>query len=359
MVTKRRFWITAAAAVLIILVMIIGAWIKFLYTPLITEPNGIKYTVRQGSSMRTVINELSALNILKNPRFFKILVNIKHVSNRLKAGEYFFAKGTTSPKLLHQITTGTGIVYYTFMIVPGWTFQDIRTALLKNENVHHTIQNMSDDDVMKKLGHFNVKPEGEFFPDTYFFTKGTDDSLLLKRAFTAMEKKLNKAWQNRETDLPFKTPYEALIAASIIEKEFYFKEELPKIAGVLVNRLRKNMLLQFDPTVIYGIGPSFDGKIRRSDLLSSNPFNTYVHKGLPPTPISMPSFSAIDAILHPMKHDYYYFVAQEIGSHLFSKQLQDHYQAVEQIKKMHWFFNRPLIRSYLLNMFAQRKELND
>jgi len=352
MVTKR-LGIIVVTMLLATVFLILGVWFKFIYTSLITDEHGMKYTVREGTSIRAVIDDLHALKILKYPELFKLLVSMEGVAHELKAGEYFFPKGTTPLRLLHQITSGTGIIYYSFMIVPGWTFKDLRAAILRDSHLKHTIQNLSDAEIMQRLGHPDFKPEGEFYPDTYFFVEGSEDIHLLKRAFNAMQKRLNASWEHREADLPFKSAYQALIAASIIEKEFYLHEELPKIAGVLVNRLNKDMLLQFDPTVIYGVG-RFDGKIRRSDLLSNNPYNTYVHKGLPPTPISMPSLAAIEAVMHPMHHDYYYFVAQSMGSHQFSKELNEHYKAVEEVKKSKQFFNFSLARYYLLKMLSQQ-----
>jgi len=353
-VQNRRFWTIVSTILLIILIGVIGVWLKFLYTPLVTDEHGLKYTVREGTSIRAVINDLYVLNVVKHPSLFKFLVYIKGVAHQLKAGEYLFSKGSTPPKMLQQIITGAGMVNYTFMIVPGTTFREVRNNLLQNEHLKHTIDKLSDTELMSRLGQPNLKPEGEFFPDTYFCIEGTEDIAILKRAFKAMQHKLDIAWQHRDSGLPFKTSYEALIAASIIEKEFYIKEELPKIAGVLVNRLRSGMLLQFDPTVIYGVGESYDGKIHRADLLSNNPYNTYVHKGLPPTPISMPSLASIEAMLHPMKHDYYYFVAQSIGVHQFSKQLAEHNKAVANAREMHWFFNYSLARYYLLKLFSQK-----
>lgn len=354
MVIKHRPQTIALTVLLIIVIGIAGSWIKFLYTPLITDEHGMKYTVRAGTSIRAVIDDLYVQNVVKHPLWFKLLVRIKGVSHELKAGEYLFPKGTTPSKMLHQIVTGSGMVYYTYTIVPGWTFKDVRNALLHNSALRHTVQNMSNADVMQKLGHPELKPEGEFYPDTYYFVENSDDFLLLKRAFKAMQEKLDKAWQHRDPGLPFKTPYEALIGASIIEKEAFIEDELPKIAGVMVNRLRKGMLLQFDPTVIYGAGARYDGKIRRADLVANNPYNTYVHKGLTPTPISMPGAAAIDAIMHPMKHDYYYFVAQSSGSTQFTKQLSEHYKAVAVARSTKWFFNSALARYYLLNLLSQK-----
>ncbi len=352
MVTKRRFWFIAFYTFLIILIGLSCAWLKFLFSPLVTNDSGVKYLVHEGSSTQTVIDDLTKRNIIEQPLFFKLFVHLKGASHKLKAGEYLFPKGTTPSSLLEQITTGKGLVYYTFTIIPGWNFKDVKKVLSNNENLKHTIQNLSDEEIMTRLGYPQLNPEGEFFPDTYFFVHGTDDIVLLKRAFKTMQNKLDKAWQNRDSALPFNSEYDALIAASIIEKEYYHRQELPKIAGVLVNRLKKNMLLQFDPTVIYGVG-RFDGKITRADLLSDNPYNTYKHRGLPPTPISMPSIASIHAILHPMRHDFYYFVAQgNTGSHKFSQHLVDHNKAVLEANKSKWFFNFTLLRNYLLNFLG-------
>ncbi len=297
--------------------------------------------------MHTVIDDLSNQQIVTHPFLFKMLVNFKNNSHQLKAGQYLFRKGTSESHILYQITTGTGLAYHTFTIVPGWNFKELRAALSHDPYLHQTIQSLSDDNIMKKLGA-NFKPEGLFYPDTYYFMDGADDMFILNRSYNAMQKKLNNAWKTRDPELPFKTPYEALIAASIIEKEAYVEQELPKIAGVMINRLKKDMLLQFDPTVIYGVGDKYTGSIRRSDLQANNPYNTYVHKGLPPTPIAMPSMAAITAILHPMQHDYYYFVADSTGNSTFSGELNDHNKAVETARKNRWFFNFSLTKYYLL-----------
>lgn len=351
---NRRPWTIVLSVLLFIVVCCAIAWLKFLYTPLITDEPGMRYTVREGASLHSVIDDLTLQHVVTHPFLFKLLVRIKGVEYELKAGGYLFPKGTTPPKMLHQITTGTGIIYYTFTIIPGSTFKDVRNALQRNPNLNHTLSNMIDAEVMRRLDHPELQPEGEFFPDTYFFSKGSDDIALLKRAFKLMQDKLNMAWQHRAPGLPFKTPYEALIGASIIEKEAYLETELPKMAGVMVNRLRKNMLLQFDPTVIYGLGERYDGKIHKTDLATDTPYNTYKHKGLTPTPISMPSLLAINAIMHPASHDYYYFVAQRDGSSQFTQHLSEHNEAVAQVRSTKWFFNTALARYYLLKLFSQK-----
>jgi UPF0755 protein len=187
---------------------------------------------------------------------------------------------------------------------------------------------MTDKDLMLLLGDGNRSPEGLFMPETYYFSRGDSDLTILKRAHQLMQQKLNTAWNSRAADLPYQDAYQALIAASLIEKEAYLAKEQPIISGVLVNRLRKNMLLQFDPTIIYGLGSAYQGKIFKKDLTTDTPYNTYLHRGLPPTPIASPGITAITAAVHPAQHNYFYFVAVGDGSHQFTTNLQDHHQAV-------------------------------
>ncbi|HEX2549885.1 MAG TPA: endolytic transglycosylase MltG [Gammaproteobacteria bacterium] len=323
-------------------------WIKFLYTPLVNH-SGYRFTVPAGASMKTVVNDLYDKGIIKNYIFFSTLVRLRGDSHSLKAGEYFFPEGTTPSKMLNQMVTGTGIVYRAFTIVPGWNFKDLSDALFKNTSIRHQLPHMTHQDLMKVLGRPDLDPEGQFFPDTYFFAEGTYDIVILKRSFKAMQTKLNTAWLTRDVGLPYQTPNEALIAASLIEKEAYLAEEQPRIAGVLMNRLQKDMLLQFDPTVIYGMGMRYNGTITKEDLLENTPYNTYVHKGLPPTPIAMPSLGAIIAALHPELNNYLYFVARGDGSHQFSETLSDHNDAVMDARKP-WFFNEDLLSRRLFKL---------
>lgn len=332
--------------VLLILITIVGSWFKFLYFPVITDEQGYHYRVRSGTSIGAVVDDLYTKNIITNRFYFKCLIRLRGNGEDLKAGEYLFPKGSSPSSILNQLVTGSGIIYQVFTIVPGWNFKELSEALLQDDNFIHTLGNLSDRDLMNQLGRPNVLPEGQFFPDTYYFLQGSDDIALLKRAFKAMQDKLKSAWRDRAVGLPYKNAYEALIAASLIEKEVYLKEERPIIAGVLVNRLRRDMLLQFDPTVIYGKGSTFNGKIRKEDLLENTPYNTYVHRGLPPSPISMPSMESLIAALHPVSHDYLYFVARGDGSHQFSKTLDEHHAAVMLLKKINnGFFNEELIKN--------------
>lgn len=346
--TQKRIAIGLIITLVLVSIVMALSWFRFLYSPIITSEAGYKYTVRPGESIKTVINDLYFKNIVHNRSFLYFLVRWRGDGHELKAGEYFFAKGTTPTKMLNQLVTGKGLFYHAFTIIPGWNFKDLREAILKEPNLRHTIQNMNDSEIMILLGNSTPVPEGQFLPDTYYFAGGVSDVVVLKHAFKAMQSKLNTAWEERTVNLPYKNTNEVLIAASLIEKEAYLNDERPIIAGVLVNRLQKDMLLQVDPTVIYGMGSRYEGKIHREDLLENTPYNTYVHKGLPPAPIAMPSSESIMAVVHPAKNDYLYYVARGDGSHQFSITYTDHQTLVNEANKLNeGFFNTELLRYHL------------
>jgi len=310
------------------LVFLIGLWIYVaLFTTTISQPNGMVYNLRPGLGKKTFIAEVYEQNIIHHPWLMTAYISF-FPNDQLKAGEYLFPNGSSPASIWRQVTTGSGMVRYAFTIIPGWTFVQLKQSLAQIPILKHSIQGMDDKTIMQKLGAPTVAPEGEFFPDTYYYTRGMNDFNLLKRAYSRMQKKLALEWQTRDPNVYFKTPYDALIAASIIEKEAYLPSERPIIAGVLINRLKNDMLLQFDPTVIYGMGENYQGKIHKSDLIADTPYNTYVHKGLPPTPIAMPSLSSMNAVLHPQQNTYFYFVARGDGSHQFSQTLVEHNAAV-------------------------------
>lgn len=353
MAAKPNALVTIIATTsLILLISILGMWINFRFFSLVTDEHGYKYTVRQGASMGSVVDELSLQNVIKHPVLFKLLVHIKNNAHELKSGEYLFPKGASASKILEQITTGTGILYHTFTIIPGWNFTELRKALSQTAELNHNTSHLSDDDIMHLLGPTGLKPEGEFYPDTYYFSQGDTDLALLKRAYHAMQEKLNTLWEHRDPQVPYKTSYDALIVASLIEKEAHVELDRPLIAGVIVNRLKKDMLLQIDPTVIYGMGLRYNGVIHKTDLLENTPYNTYVRKGLPPTPIAIPGFTSLDAAMHPAKHEFYYFVVKGPyeTSHQFSKTLEEHDRAIAESNKRSWFFNTNLLQNHLLNV---------
>lgn len=328
------------------------AWIQFLRTPIVLKDEGVRYEVRADQSLHAVIHDLYLLDVIKHQYFFDLLTWLRGDQRDLKAGEYLFPKGTTANSLLNQITSGSGVILHSFTIVAGWGFVHLRHALDSDPNLRHDSEKLSDAALMDRLGQPDLKPEGEFFPDTYYFVRGTSDLVILQRSFDLMQKKLADAWAHRELDLPYQSPMEALTVASLIEKETSIPHERQMISGVIVNRLRRNMLLQIDPTVIYAAGSHFHGIIHRSDLLRKSPYNTYVTKGLPPTPIGIPGETSIYAALHPQHNDYLYFVAKNYdmnGSHRFSVNWQEHSQAVKRAKHNTSrldYFNNALIQHY-------------
>lgn len=303
----------------------------FLFMPTISQKEGAIYYLSPGVSKRSVITQLYQQGVIAHPTLFSIYVFFTPQS-KLKSGEYFFSHGRNFISIWHQITTGTGFYYRPFILVPGWTFNEFERALQKNPWIKKTIQPNDKEKIMQRLGFANFSPEGMLFPDTYFFTRGESDVDLMTRATKLMQKKLTAVWNQRDEHLPYQTPYEVLIAASMIEKEAFLNKERPLIASVLVNRLKNNIPLQIDATVIYALGDQYDGKIYKKDLHTSSPYNTYMNKGLPPTPIAFPSLASISAVCHPEVTDYYYYVAKGDGSHQFSKTFNEHESAVQEVK---------------------------
>jgi len=297
----------------------------------LTEPDTIIFS--RGSSVRTLANQLIDKGFLKNKNYFLIWGKLNRQETRLQAGEYVITPGSTLAGLLNNMVAGN-VVQHEITLIEGFTFQQILEIIQHNPVVTVELNNLSSEEIMKRLGHEGEHPEGRFYPDTYYISRGITDTELLNRAYHVMQQILQEEWQQREENLPFKSPYEALILASIVEKESAVAEERPLIAGLFINRLRKRMRLQTDPTVIYGI-ENYDGNIRFRDLRKDTPYNTYTRYGLPPTPIALPGREAIHATLHPDKTNYLYFVAYGDGSgrHVFSTNLKDHEKAVDQYQR--------------------------
>jgi UPF0755 protein len=297
----------------------------------ITEPEAIVFS--RGSSIRTLAKQLNSRGLLENINYFLIWGKLNRQETRLQAGEYTILPGSTLAKLLSDMVTGN-VVQYNITLIEGHTFRQILEIIQQSPILTKKLVDLSDDEIMEKLGHKGEHPEGRFYPDTYYISRGVTDIELLNRAYRSMQEILQQEWQQREENLPYKDAYEALIMASIVEKESAVAEERPLIAGLFVNRLRKKMRLQTDPTVIYGI-KNYDGNIRFRDLRKDTPYNTYTRHGLPPTPIALPGREAIHATLHPDKTEYLYFVAYGDGSgkHVFSTNLKDHEKAVDKYQR--------------------------
>lgn len=291
------------------------------------EPGPETFVVKPGMSLKAFARELTRRGVLHESQSFVLLASVLGQGRGLKAGEYLFEPGISARGILAQVVAGR-VVRYPVVLVEGWTFRQFLQALARTEKLTQTLTGLSPAQVMTALGHPEQHPEGRFFPDTYHFTSGDSDRTILVRAYQRMQERLELEWSARAPDLPVRTPYEALILASIVEKETGKPDERPLIAGVFTNRLRRGMRLQTDPTVIYGLGERFDGNLRRRDLERDNPYNTYTRAGLPPTPIAMPGAEALRAVMHPAETRAIYFVSRGDGSHVFSETLTEHNAAV-------------------------------
>ena len=287
----------------------------------------VSYTIKPGMNLKIIGEDLVQQGILEHPYYLILEGRLQGSESRLKAGEYLLHSGTTQRQLLEQFEAGK-VVQHSLALIEGWSYKQIIQAVNDNEVLIKTLPDTDSNTVMAALGYPKVHPEGRFFPDTYHFPSGMTDVEFLLRAYERMLEILDEEWQQRAEGLPYTTADQALIMASIIEKETAVASERAAIAGVFVRRLQKGMKLQTDPTVIYAMGENYNGNIRRKDLKTDSPYNTYVVAGLPPTPIALPGVEAIHAALHPEQGETLYFVAKGDGSHYFSKTLKEHNRAV-------------------------------
>jgi len=292
------------------------------------------YRIERGDNLSNFTQQLKISGLVTETWSFQLWARMKGDARRIKAGEYRFAADSSLADALQQLVDGS-VVKRSITFIEGWTFYDVRAALQRNPYLTQTLDGTDDARVMHELGRPQEHPEGRFFPDTYVFNGGATDLSILQQAYQRMRRILADEWAERATDVPVKDSYQALILASIIEKETGRAEERARIGGVLCNRLKGNMRLQVDPTVIYGLGREFDGNLTRKHLLADNPYNTYTRAGLPPTPIAMPGIDAIRAALHPESTEALYFVARGDGSHEFSKTLRAHQLAVRKYQLKH------------------------
>ncbi len=296
-----------------------------------TSPRDIaSFEIKKGSTIRTVAKQLKNKNIIQSASLFTLLAKLNKQDTKIKAGEYALKAGLTPGQILDKFTQGTSINYQT-QILEGKQFKDIVKTIRGDEHLLQTLSKADYENIMQKLktDYKNLKPEGLFYPDTYNYPRGTTDLQFLQRSHDAMVKYIQQKWKNRKPFKGINTPYDALILASIVEKETGHPEDRNKIARVFLNRLQKDMLLQTDPTVIYGMGDKYQGNIRKKDLKADTPYNTYTRKGLPPTPIATPSKASIDAVFDPADGDMLYFVAKgNDGTSHFSKTYAEHKRAV-------------------------------
>jgi UPF0755 protein len=287
--------------------------------------------VPKGTTPTRTFYRLEANGVIKDAFWLRVYWRFNLAKQPLHSGEYRLQPGMTVEGLIDLWKRGE-MVQYSLTLVEGWNFRQVRAALAKEEKLDHSLNGLSDSQVMDKLGHTGIFPEGRFFPDTYRYVRGMSDIELLKTAYDRLDEVLAKEWEQRSSDVPYTEPYQALIMASLVEKETGVPQERGQIAGVFVRRMAIGMLLQTDPTVIYGLGDRYSGKLTRAHLKESTPYNTYMNAGLPPTPISMVGREAIHAALNPVEGNSLYFVARGDGTHVFSDDLDGHNNAVKEFQ---------------------------
>jgi len=322
---RRSLWLLGALALL----LAVGASLWRAWTFEMLRPSAatsvVRIEVHAGDGLRAILQRLQQQGALRHARLVEWYLRLHGVHARVQAGTYEIAPHASASAVLDELMAGR-VVLESLTVVEGWTFDQMRAALDAHPAVQHTLRGQTDAQIMAALGHLGQPAEGQFFPDTYRFAAGTSDRRILHLAYDRMRAELARAWNARAPDLPLASPEQALVLASIVEKETGRADERPMVAAVFVNRLRAGMRLQSDPTVIYGLGQQYDGSIHSRDLATDTPYNSYTRGGLPPTPIALPGAASLQAVLHPAASDALYFVAvgDGSGSHRFSATLAEH-----------------------------------
>lgn len=327
-----RLALRLVSLVILILAALAGWLAWFAFTPASLVKSPLEFEIRPGTGLRGAAADIAKAGVEFPSWQFSWLGRFTGKAGDLKAGSYEIHEGVTPWDLLKKITRGD-VTQAEIVFIEGKTFRDMRAALDANPNLRHDSRGLSDAEVLLRIGASEAHPEGLFFPDTYLFAKQSSDLDVLRRAYRVMQRRLAVEWENRDPTVPYSTPYQALIMASIVEKETGRPADRPFVASVFTNRLRRGMLLQTDPTVIYGLGEEFDGNLRKRDLVTDNEYNTYTRPGLPPTPISMPGQASLHLVLHPPESDKLYFVARGDGTTVFSRTLEEHNRAVARYQK--------------------------
>lgn len=342
---KSRIWGRSLLLGLILTLVIVGLAFGFGYNwyngSMNLPEQGKTYLLDRGETLGHLSARLGADGVLEHPRLLRLYARLTD-SAQVQAGEYFIAPKTSPRQLLAMLRRGE-VVLHQVTFVEGWTYRQALAELHRHNNIEPLLEDKSADQQLKLLDLGLEHPEGWFFPDTYHYASGTSDVEILRRAHNKMRSLLDVLWEARELGLPYETPYQALTMASIVERETGAPWEREQIAGVFVRRLQKGMRLQTDPTVIYGMGDAYQGKIGRADLRRPTPYNTYTISGLPPTPIALPGAEALKASLNPAEGDTFYFVARGDGTHVFSQTLAEHNKAVReyQIKRRQDYRSAP------------------
>ena len=328
---NRLMLIAATAVMLLVAVVGAGVWQanRFMSTEVSVPDNGIEFDIASGSSFAAVTQQLVELGVIESDHWLRLYGRWSGVANAVQAGHYLISPGATPASLMEQFASGA-VRLFSFTIIEGWNHRELLDALQANEAIKASMTEEDWPALLAELGANTMHPEGLFLPETYRFSRDTTDRELLTQAYSLMQTVLAEEWKKRDESTPLSSPYDALILASIVEKETARTDERQRIAGVFTRRLEKRMRLQTDPTVIYGIGPAFNGNLTRADLRTDTPYNTYTRHGLPPTPIALPGRAAIQAALNPAPGDELYFVATGLGdgSHKFSATKAEHDAAV-------------------------------
>jgi UPF0755 protein len=324
----KRLIVWSILAAILMVAILVFQLLRFQHGNIALPQQPTIFLIKSGSNIKSIAQDLSMQKIIDDPWLFILLAKVKGVETRVRAGEYEIKVEMTPEELLEKFIQGSAI-QYSLTVIEGWSFRQMLAAIADDPVIEYTLGDKTDEEIMGLLGYPDQHPEGLFFPDTYRFPKGTSDVDFLRRAYQVMQKHLTREWNQRASGLPLQSSYDALILASIIEKETGAGFERPLISGVFIQRLKKNMRLQTDPTIIYGLGENFDGDIRFRDLKKDTPYNTYLHAGLTPTPIALPGLEAIRAALHPTKTEALYFVSKGDGTHHFSATLEEHNAAVK------------------------------
>ena len=326
-------WIKRISLFALCLALLLTAGLGwYALSPVTLRTDPADFSIKPGSSVRHATRQIAESGVELNAWQFNLLGRLLGKAGAIKAGSYEVGRGITPLALLDKLTAGE-VTQAEIAFIEGWTFRQMRAALDADPELRHDSAALGDAEIMTRLGAAGRSPEGLFFPDTYLLAKGASDLDILKRAYRTMDRQLQAAWQQRAPDLPYRSAYDALIMASVIEKETGQSTDRALIGGVFVNRLRIGMMLQTDPSVIYGLGDKFDGNLRKKDLLADTPHNTYTRTGLPPTPIAMPGQASLQAALNPAKTTALYFVARGDGSSEFSRTLAEHERAVAKYQR--------------------------
>lgn len=325
----KRFLLLCGGAIL----MLAGAaawllWVACAAVPLELNPRGVAdFDIRPGLGLRGAAHEMAAAGVGIVPWRFALLGRLAGRDRAIQAGSYEVGPGVTAWQLLEKLTAGD-VTQAALVIVEGRTFRELRAQIDAHPDLRHDTAGLADAEILRRIGAVETHPEGRFFPDTYLFARRSSDLAIYARAYAAMRRRLAIAWENRAQSIPYRNSDEALAMASIVEKETGLAADRGKVASVFVNRLRRGMPLQTDPTVIYGLGAKFDGNLRKRDLETDTPWNTYTRAGLPPTPIALPGMASLEAALNPPATEFLYFVARGDGSSVFSSTLEEHNRAV-------------------------------